>query len=275
MRNLFQLLRRYQLFLAFLALQFICFLLIFNYNSFPKATFLSSTNSVVGYFSERASKVTNYFSLAETNERLQAQIDSMRLRTRSPYINKENSYVLLGDSIFDRQYRFLSTNVVQSTIFQKRNYITIDRGKTAKVEPGMGVLSTNGIIGKVIKSTKHYALVMPVIHSQFTLDVVCERTGNSGPLTWKDETDYRYAKVENITKDTPLEVGDKFITRDGSKLFPGGIDVGEIVEIYAEPGDNFHTIRILMNTDFSNLRKATVVINKYQPEMDSLQVEMQ
>ncbi|MFT4660077.1 MAG: rod shape-determining protein MreC [Patiriisocius sp.] len=271
MRSLIKLLRKYQLFLLFLILQLVSFNLIFKYNSFPKATFLSSTNSMVGLVSKKSAEIAEFLALQEINDALVEENNKLRENSKLSFHKVNDEYALIDDSLWRKQYRFSYADIVQSSIYQSNNYITLDKGESSKVEPGMGVLSTNGIIGKVIKCTKNYSLVMPVINGQFTLNVVALRTGNSGLLTWKEEHDFRYARVENITKDTPLEKGDVFVTRTGSKLFPGGVEIGKIVEVFSSPGDNFHTIRILMNTDYGRIKKATLVFNILKPEIDELE----
>ncbi len=274
MRDLLKLVRKYQLFLLFLILQIISFFLIFSYNSFQKATFLSSTNGIVGGVAKKSSEVSEFFNLKEINQRLVEENTRLKENSKLSFHKVNDDYVVLDDSLWRKQYRFFSADVVQSSIYQKNNYITIDKGIGSSIEPGMGVMSSNGIVGKVIKCTKNFSLIMPVIHSQFTLNVIAKTTGNSGLLSWKEENDYRYANVDHITKDTPLEKGDIFITRPGSPLFPGGIEVGVIEEISSAPGDNFHTIRLLLNTNFGKLRKTTLVYNILKEELDELEEEM-
>ena len=276
MRSLLKLIKKYQLFLIFLILQVVSFFLIFSYNSFQKSTILSTTNGMVGAAAKKSAEISNFFSLKEINEQLVAENNRLRENSKLSFEKVNDEFALIDDSLWRKQYRFFYADVVQATIYNKNNFITLDKGfgTNNDIKVGMGVISDNSVVGKVIKCTKNYSLVMPIIHSQFQLNVISQRTGNSGLLKWTEENDFRYANVMNITKDTPLKVGDVFVTRTGSNKFPGGIEIGVIEEITSDEGDNFHTIRLLLKTDFSKLKKATLVYNLFKDELDELEEAM-
>jgi len=232
---------------------------------------------VVGAVAKKSAEATNYFNLREINEQLVAENNRLRENSKISFEKVNDEFALIDDSLWRKQYRFFYADVVHATIFNKNNYITLDKGfgTNNDIKVGMGVISDNNVVGKVIKCTKNYSLIMPIIHSQFQLNVVAQRTGNSGLLQWTGENDFRYANVMNITKDTPLKKGDVFVTRTGSPQFPGGIEIGVIDEINSEQGDNFHTIRLLLKTDFSKLKKATLVYNLFKDELDELEEAME
>jgi len=246
--------------------------LIFSYNSYPKLTFLSSANSLIGSITKKTSNVTDFVNLREVNEKLVLENNRLRENSKISFEKVDDEFALIDDSLWRKQYRFFYADVVQSTIYNKNNFITLDKGYGINndINPGMGVMADNSVVGKVIKCTKNYSLVMPIIHSSYQLNVIAERTGNDGLLKWTDERDFRYASVQNITKDTPLKKGDIFVTRTGSPQFPGGIEIGTIDEISSKEGGNFHDIRLLLKTDFSKLKKTTLVYNLFKAELDEL-----
>ena len=59
----------------------------------------------------------------------------------------------------------LSAKVINNSIFKRNNYLTINKGKKHGVEDGMGVISTNGVIGIVHSTSENYALIISILKS--------------------------------------------------------------------------------------------------------------
>ncbi|MCB0738154.1 MAG: rod shape-determining protein MreC, partial [Bacteroidetes bacterium] len=73
MRSLFLLAIKYHAFLVFLVLEIVSLVLIFNYNSFQRASFLHATEQIVGSVHETSGEVTKFFTLGSVNKQLNAE----------------------------------------------------------------------------------------------------------------------------------------------------------------------------------------------------------
>ena len=97
MRNLILLLIRYHTFLLFLLLEGVCVLLIVQNNTYHKASFINSSNSLVGSLYAFSDGMVEYFqlsddneALAEENARLRAELNQARFKQFSGQVEVDN-----------------------------------------------------------------------------------------------------------------------------------------------------------------------------------------
>ena len=88
------------------------------------------------------------------------------------------------DSALTR-YHFLIAHVINNSINRSHNYITIEKRTDADgVEPEMGVIDQNGIVGIVNVVTDHTARLISVLNPYLASLLQNQRRG-SGRLTWR------------------------------------------------------------------------------------------
>jgi len=274
MGDLIRFINRNKLLLLFLFLQYICFYLIFSYNSHHKGVLFSSVNSVTGSVEQFKSNTGDYFDLTERNKVLVARIAELEEAMPSSYRIIDNTAVIKNDSLFKRNYTYQAAKVIQSTKSMTNNYITIDKGTSQDVDAKMVVRGNFGLIGITDRSTKNFTLVKPIINPAFTAGVLVKRTGHFGLLTWDSKKGYRYAQLKDIPLDAKIKVGDEVITRGGGELYPEDIPIGTISDIVLEEGQNFFTVDIALAEDFSKLNSVYVIDNLFIQEIDSLNTFM-
>jgi rod shape-determining protein MreC len=271
MRNLIQFVSKNSIVFLFLFLQAICFALLFQYNDFHKTTFVNSTNSVTGWFLEVRSNFTDYFNLRDANEQLAKENAEMHTVSTSSYITLFNNYTTVSDTIYHQQYEYVSAKVIKISTNKKNNTITINKGSSSGITQDMGVICSNGIVGKVKDVSPHFATVIPVIDSRFRVSSKIKRSNNFGTLIWNDKSP-RTATLNDISNNVKLNIGDT-ITSGYTNLFPDNIMVGTLKKFYTEPGSSSHTIKVKLSTDFTNLYYVYVVRNLLKGEQKSLEVK--
>jgi rod shape-determining protein MreC len=77
-------------------------------------------------------------------------------------------------------------------------------------------------------------------------------------LTWYGE-DARYAYVEDIPRHARFKRGDWVETNGFSSIFPPGVLVGQIVEVYNSRDGLSYKLKVRLSTDFGNLRDVVVI----------------
>ena len=99
------------------------------------------------------------------------------------------------------------------------NYIVIDKGTVDGIEPDMGVICDNGVVGKVVNVSKHYASVMSMLNSYSIIS--CRFVDNQyvANVIW-DNQNYRYGLVRDIPSHIVIKAGDTLVTSGFSNSFP-------------------------------------------------------
>jgi rod shape-determining protein MreC len=257
----------------FFALEVFAFVLIYRFNNYQKASFVNFTTGVTSSFYTGVSNVESYFSLRQINDSLQAENARLHTLLLSSYYENNITSKSIKDTVYKQQYTYLSAKVVNNSITKRNNYITINRGSLHGVRPEMGVISENGIVGIVLNVSEKYATVLSFLNNNTKISAKLALNGAFGSLVW-DGKDPRFAKLLDVNKHVPIQVNDEIITSNYSTIFPEGIPIGRISEHSLDPGDNFHTIKVDLYTNFSTLSTVYIINNLMKGEQVSLENQL-
>jgi rod shape-determining protein MreC len=149
-----------------------------------------------------------------------------------------------------------AATVVSKTTFRTRQYITIDRGSRDGIKPGMNVITDAGLVGSVIGTSRHYAIVQTLFNRDVRVSARLASTREEGIITWDG---FEFLLLQNIPKTHPVQVGDVVVTSSLSTRFIPEIPIGIVVRIVPDPSSMFHRITVRPNVEFWRLEQVFVV----------------
>lgn len=281
MRNIFVFIRRYIVFLLFIALQGISVWFLFTYNRSHRARGLGVANQVTGWFNTRYNTVEDFFRMKEENKRLHYINDSLRNLQPYNFTKQDTSSGYFRDSIpFDstgskRLFSWTPAQVVYNTVNAEKNYLQINKGSAQGIKDDMGVFSSNGgLVGKVVNVGTNYSQVMSLLHVQNNVNVLLKKTGNAGRLSW-DAKEPGILTLNGIPKSDSVLIGDTIVTGKFSLSYPAGMLVGRVSGIVKDNTTNFFVLRIKAIANFATLQQVSVVENVHYDEMQKLNQDTQ
>lgn len=262
MYNLLVLLKKYSTTILFVLLELLCFLLIVNSLPFQNRKMVSVSNRIAGRWYRIVSNCSDYLHLKTQNDML-AEHNAMLMN------QLENLSATTDSLIISDMYTFVPAHVIKNTIYETNNYIVIDKGEIDGIEPDMGVICDNGVVGKVVNVSNHFASIMSLLNSYSI--VSCRFIDNQyvANVVW-DNMNYRYGKVKDIPSHLIINKGDTLVTSGYSSMFPPDIIMGTIEEYDYDENEMFSSAKMKFSTNFSTLRHVYVVKNNYKSEIDSL-----
>lgn len=234
---------------------------------------VNTSSEMVGWFLEKKHNITKHFSLSEANEKLADENAYLRSMMPESFYRLQDRYYYIDDTLHFQQYEYIPAQVINSTANKRDNYFTISKGRLAGIEEGMGVLSDDGAIGKVIDASDHYSLVKTILSDNIQLSVKHKVHNDYWLMNWSGE-DNRIARIDNVNRDVELEVGDEIVTRGGNAMFPTGIEVGKIKKIISIDGEQTVSLDIDLSVDFSSVYHVYVVKNRFAEEQIELEGEL-
>lgn len=252
-------------------------MLLFNRNPYQRHVYLTSASVASASVYDAAHSVTGYFNLRGINEDLQrrnAQLENEVIALRSQVDGLHLDLLQLTDSVELpeplRKYDFILASVINNSISNPYNYITISKGEAEGVKPEMGVVDQNGVVGVVNVTGKHYSRIISLLNPDFRLS--CKIKGNDvfGSLVW-DGNRHDVAVLEELPKHTVYAVGDTVVTSGYSAVFPEGIPVGIVMESDRDDDDNFVKLKIKLFTDFSRLSTVRLVVSNDMNDIKTLE----
>ena len=266
MRNLLEFLSKYYHWLLFLVLEVVSIVLLFQYNSYQGSVWFSTSNALVGKVYEVDAAIESFFSLTKVNENLtrrnfylERQVN--QLRRLYADITRDTTVVERAELEFLSRYELIPAKVVSNSIDRTDNLMTIDRGRKDGVEVDMGVACGNGVVGVVYLVSDHYSVVMPVLNYHSRISCSIRHRGYFGYLKWSGG-DASIAYVEDVPRHAKFKRGDWVETSGYSSIFPPGVLLGKIVEVYNSRDGLSYKLKVQLTTDFGNVRDVCVISDK-------------
>jgi rod shape-determining protein MreC len=299
MRNLFQFLFQFRGVLVFSLLQVVSLFLYVTNSSYPRAAFFNSANAYAGLLLARRTQVTDYFHLAEQNQALAAENAALRQQLFRPDTTarvadslqvppdpadslhrpryqrpaaRPDTLVLALQKLAakDPSYPLIPARVINNTLRNVDNYLTLNVGTANGVQEGQGVVASTGVVGRVMVASEHYATVASVLHSKIFVTAKIKRDGTVGSLHWPGD-DPTIALLNYVPRQNKLVRGDTIVTSGYNAIFPEGLLIGTIESFIKEPDKNFWTVRVKLGVDFSKLTYVYVVRPRAKVERDTVE----
>ena len=272
MNNLLNFFVKHSAWFIFTIYVILSLVLLFKDNPYQQNVYLTSANQFSAAVYKAFNGVTSYFHLRGINESLQERNAALEMELIELRNQVTELSLLKPDSLRQpalRQYDFVMAHVISNSIAQPNNYITINRGYLDGVNPEMGVIDQNGVVGIVNVAGPHAARIISLLNPHMRLSCKLQRSGFYGSLVW-DGKSPRYAVLEELPKHITYHKGDTIVTSGYSAVFPEGIIVGTIEGLARDMSDSFVSLRIKLTTNFSQLSSVRVITNSMKEQIEAL-----
>jgi rod shape-determining protein MreC len=204
----------------------------------------------------------NYIDLRgvrHENEDLKKQLTDLRLTNANMQQEAEQGRRLQSLLDFKQQYinKTVAAQVIGTSGTELSRVIYIDRGLRDGVEPGMAVITPDGIVGKIARADRSVSQVLLISDPQSGAGVLLERLHLNGILKGSNG---RYPEVQNVMSDEKIQVGDRIITTGGDRVFPRGLPVGTVESFSPDrERDPFLNIKVKPSADLGKLEEVLVI----------------
>ena len=272
MNNLLNFFIKHSAWFIFAIYVILSLVLLFKDNPYQQSVYLTSANRVSAAVYKAFNGVTSYFHLRDINESLQERNAALEMELIELRNQMADMALASPDSLHQpalKQYSFVMAQVISNSIANPNNYITINRGYLDGVNPEMGVIDQNGVVGIVNVAGPHAARVISLLNPHMRLSCKLRDSGFYGSLVW-DGKSPQFAVLEELPKHITYHKGDTIVTSGYSAVFPEGIIVGTVDGLARGMTDSFVSLRIRLTTNFSQLSSVRVITNSMKDQIDAM-----
>ncbi|WP_341657956.1 rod shape-determining protein MreC [Blattabacterium cuenoti] len=271
MREFFNFFLKWRFFIFFFLLESAAIFFSFSNSKFHKNIYKGSSNFIIGKIYETIHKLRNYFLLEIENKKLlnenkrlhDAQIFS-KIRKISKDLKKEDINYL-------QQYTFTPVQIINNSIHEQENYITINKGSIDGIKPDMGIILYNGIAGIIIKTSPHFSIAISLLNQKIKVNARLKKNKYFGTLSW-DGVNYEYVVLYDIPRHSTIHKGDIVETDGKSATFPEGIPIGRVHSYKLDEEHANYIIKVKLMANFSTIENAYVVKNLLKEEWNDVQL---
>ena len=119
--------------------------------------------------------------------------------------------------------------------------LIVDKGALDGVGADMPVVNDEGVVGRVMDVSEHYARVVLITDPASAIDGMIERNRMRGVLAGKDDSS---CLLKYVRGNFDVQIGDLIITSGKDGIFPKGLRLGRVKGVRKDPVALFQIIEV-------------------------------
>lgn len=277
MRNFILFIRRFSNLILFLILEGVCVIFIARSSTMQGNDIMSSANLMIGGMYKQSHDVVHYFALKRMNDSLIKENEQLRLKlggltTKEVLVDSTAQYIVPNPdstaTVKYADYKYRSAQVINNSTAAINNYLTLNRGSKDGIKKDMAVISANGVVGRIVNTSAHYATAISVLSKKQQVSARL-KDGTVGYVSW-DGANPSILEMKNIPNQISVRKGDTVFTTDYS-FFPAGVPIGVVYKTELVESKNLQVLYLRTSTDFRRLQYVYVVEDRMAEERKKLE----
>ena len=135
----------------------------------------------------------------------------------------------------------------------------IDKGKNDGLKINMPVVNAEGVVGRLVSVSPNYSKVLLVIDQNSAVDCLIERSRENGIIKGLTDT---VCRLDYFARTGDVVAGDFVVTSGLERIYPKGLPVGVVTEVFDVPGALFKDIKVQPAVNFSKLEELLIVLKE-------------
>ena len=202
---------------------------------FVVTPFQDITTGIGSWVESTGASTKDKTALLEENAQLKEDLAKLQDETkRLAQYEKENETLSALLKIAQKypNYKSTGTKIIAKNPGVWYNTFTINKGTGDDVSANMILISSGGVVGKLLESGSTYSKAQSILDSRSAVPAMSLRTGDLGVV----KGDYTLmndglCKMEYIDGEAQIAVGDEIVTSQLSEIYPEGLSIGKVTKI--------------------------------------------
>jgi len=203
----------------------------------------------------------HYFALSDTarqNEDLirengQLKLEIMQLQSKSAEADRLAS--LLNFKQKQAKVPMVLARVIGSSADANSAVVYLDQGLHEGIRKNMGVITPEGVVGKVIESYGDTSQVLLLTDRDSGVGAMIANSRIQSPVGGLGEP---LLSMKYVGNDDDVKVGERVVTSGMDRIFPKDLPVGIISQV--KPGSPFKQIRVRPSANIERLEEVIVLL---------------
>jgi len=213
---------------------------------------------------------SQYFALRgaqRQNEELRREVGDLRLRVQQLEVRAADAdrlAALLQFRDAHKETPMLAARVIGAGVDPASQIIYIDRGSRDGVRRSMGIITTDGVVGKAVEVFRDASQVLLITDKESGIGAMLADSRVQSPAGGTGEP---LLVLKYLDNDIKVQVGARVVTSGMDRIFPPEIPVGTVAEV--KPGNPFQQIRVKPAAHLDRLEGVFVLLTLQPLETQS------
>jgi rod shape-determining protein MreC len=143
--------------------------------------------------------------------------------------------------------------------------VTLNKGERDGVRKGMAVISPEGVVGQILKTSPYHSIVLLITDYNSAIDALVQRTRAKAIVEGKGEN---RCQLKYLLRSDDVMVGDVVVTSGLGGNFPKGVTVGEIRRVDKKEYGIFQYAELVPSVDLTKLEEVLVIAESSLPKRE-------
>jgi rod shape-determining protein MreC len=187
----------------------------------------------------------HYVDLRHTrleNEELRAEVEGLKLRNRELESRAGEAgrfSTLLGFREAHGNVPMFGAEVIGASADPASHTIYVNRGSRDGVHKNMGVITPDGVVGKIAEVYPTAAQVLVITDRDSGVGALLTTSRTHGVVKGTGDP---FLRMEYVVTDENVAAGEAVVTSGEDRIFPKDLPIGTVID--AQPGNPFKAIRV-------------------------------
>jgi rod shape-determining protein MreC len=210
----------------------------------------------------------HYFALQNTtkeNEQVRRENDALKLQIsqlQGKAAEADRLAALLNFRQSHRDVPMIGARVIGTGAGTASLMIQLDRGERDGIRKNMGVITPDGVVGKVVESYPNASQVLLLTDKESGVGAMLADSRIQSPVGGQGEP---LLVMKYVPNDDEVNPGERVITSGMDRIFPRDLPVGTVAEV--KPGNPFKQIRVKPAANLERLEEVLVLLSLRPLEM--------
>jgi rod shape-determining protein MreC len=204
----------------------------------------------------------HYFALQNTsreNEQLRRENNTMKLQINQLQSRAAEADRLAGLLNFRQTHQnvpMLGARVIGTSADTASQTVYLDRGERDGIRRNMGVITPDGVVGKVIESYRDTSQVLLLTDKDSGVGAMISESRIQSPVGGVGEP---LLAMKYVPNDDAVKTGEHVVTSGMDRIFPRDLPVGTVSQI--KDGNPFKQIRVRPAANLERLEEVIVLLS--------------
>jgi rod shape-determining protein MreC len=217
---------------------------------------------------------TGYIALRHLrteNQQLRSELDRLKLRDaelQGRAAEAERLSGLLGFRDAHADVPMMAARVIGASPDARSRIIFLSRGTRDGLRRDMGVITAEGVVGKVIAVFPDTSQVLLLSDKESGVGAMLSATRTQAPVRGSGDP---LLGMEYVSNDVKVQPGEAVLTSGQDRIFPKDLPVGTVVQAQADKHTPFQQILVKPSARLDRLEEVLVLLSR--PEVIPAQAE--
>jgi rod shape-determining protein MreC len=217
-------------------------------------------------------------SAQKENDAMRSEMDRLKVRNaelEGRALEADRLAALLNFRTAHSQTPMVAAHVIGASPDSGSLVVNIDRGSRDGLRRDMGVITPDGVVGKIFAVYPDISQVLLLSDKDSGVGALLAETRTQGPVKGTGEP---LLALEYISSDEKVTAGEVVLTSGQDRIFPKDLPVGKVVDFVADPKTPFMKIRVRPAAHLDRLEEVLVLQTRQElnlkkaPEADTAPV---